>query len=65
MTRFEFLLKVKEAIKTNPEWRYGQAVFNVMADELSEKAEKYRGKDIDPYYHDELVDKFIDACLGE
>ena len=49
----------------HPEWREGQAYFNLLAKDYPEIAEKIRGTEYDPYYADhmknpqERIDKFL------
>lgn len=62
MTENEFHTKVTDAMSDNPRWRYGQAVFNVMYDLFPERANKYRGSHIDPFYKDNVAAEFINAC---
>ena len=52
MTLREFLLRVANAQRANPRWRYGQTVFNTFLDTHPEYAEELRGSEQDPFYHD-------------
>lgn len=52
MTLREFLLRVADTLRANPQLRYGQTVFNVFLDTYPEYAEELRGSEHDPFYHD-------------
>lgn len=59
LSRFEeFKLAVHRALGENPEWRYGQACFNVLTEFDPELAERLRGGDYDPFYSDGRVPNF-------
>ena len=51
--------------KLHPNWRRGQAFFNVLAnymgEEEKEAAERLRGSLLDPFYHDDRIDLFLEA----
>ena len=51
--------------KKYPKWRKGQTVFNVMMEIYPDKANSLRGSDIDPFYNDDNIDKFIEKCLDD
>lgn len=40
-------------------WRLGQSFFNVLRDDLPELAEEIWGGDLDPFYVDGKLDKFL------
>ena len=57
---------VKEARRRHPEWRRGQALFNVLYFEHSgafdpEWADEIRGGPLDPFYIDSRIPRFITA----
>lgn len=58
-----FMCDVRETMKAHPSLRLGQTVFNTMLEFYPEKAEQYRGSDLDPFYRDERVKDFLRACL--
>lgn len=58
MTEGEFRAAVKVAMRDNPRWRYGQAVYNVACG-LSPLADVLCGTDLDPFYYDERVEAFV------
>ena len=63
MTSSEFKKRIDSVLKVYPEWRYGQAVFNEMYFLFPERADRFRGTMIDPFYNNARVDSFIVACL--
>ena len=46
----DFLGAVPAAIKDNPNWRLGQAYFNVLFDLRPDLAERIRTTPLDPFY---------------
>lgn len=44
--------------------RRGQCVFNYMNEYFPEKANEFRGTEIDPYYDDKKIGIFIKKCFG-
>lgn len=52
MDEYRYWQEVVKAYHNNPNWRYGQAAFNVLADVRPDLAEKIRGEDCDPFYLD-------------
>lgn len=46
----EFYVLARKALKMNPFWRYGQALFNTLVDVRLDLAEQVRGTDNDPFY---------------
>jgi hypothetical protein len=55
----EIMDEVKLVMNTNEHLRYGQTVFNVLYSKYSDIVNEYRGSDIDPFYNDGNVDKFM------
>ena len=63
----KFLSWVEVYRQQNPQWRYGQALFNTLDLRYPSVADRVRGTDIDPYYIDdsnpnkqELLNKFFE-----
>lgn len=54
-----FLTAVDEAHRANPEWRYGQAAFNVLERLEPELAEEVRGTVLDPFHQTGRVPEFM------
>jgi hypothetical protein len=52
MKWWQYLMKVTEAMKEHPNWREGQAYFNVLRDHLPEMANRIRGTEFDPFYRE-------------
>jgi hypothetical protein len=50
MTKDQYWQCVKQAIRDHPEWRTGQAAFNVLFIHRRDLSEQIRGTDIDPFY---------------
>jgi len=63
--REEYLRNVRVAMKENPNWRRGQAAFNVAAKMFPEVAEKYRGGELDPFYANEKLNNFVEAVVKD
>ena len=61
MTLTDLVLMVKVAGDENPEWRYGQTVFNVLQVYRPEMAESIRGTCLDPFYKREDDTHFWDS----
>lgn len=57
--RIDFNDYLTRAFRHQPHLRRGQAAFNTLWEERPDLAELVRGSDIDPYYRDELLDRFI------
>lgn len=51
-TYLEYLSLVVDARRAHPEWRRGQAHFNVLVKVAPELAEEIRASDLDPFYAD-------------
>lgn len=49
---------VQYAQDNNPQWRKGQAAFNVLMLNRPDLSEQVRGSGIDPFHHDERLDPF-------
>lgn len=58
-TKEEFKKELNEYIKENPSLRKGQAAFNLMY----MKYPDFVDNETDPFYHDELLNDFIDKCF--
>ena len=61
-TYTDYLKAVPVALKDHPEWRQGQAFFNVLARVNSPLAERVRGSLVDPFYSDEIIPEFLAHC---
>ena len=48
----------KIAQRENPEWRWGQAVFNTLNALYKEEAEAIRSTEYDMFYIDDVVEKY-------
>ena len=55
----QYLKKVEEVRKLNPNWRNGQTHFNVLCDMYPELAEKVRCSNIDPFHNDNILPNFL------
>ena len=49
----EYVILVLREMKQHPEYRYGQALFNVLYGYKMDWAEEIRGTDLDPFYYSE------------
>jgi hypothetical protein len=52
----------------NPQWRYGQSLFNTLDLRYPSIADKVRGTDIDPYYasdDSQVITKFFEYVSKE
>ncbi len=65
ITKEKFYRRLVDFHSDRPQFRYGQAAFNLMAHLAPEKAEEHRGGPLDPFHNDSRVDAFVSACLGE
>lgn len=54
-----FTSKVNAAHRDNPNWRYGQAAYNVLAELEPELAGEIRGTVLDPFHDSERVQEFL------
>jgi hypothetical protein len=59
MTYKEFNKKLDER---PPEWRRGQAAFNLLEETHPEFAESVRGTPLDPFYDDKRLPNFLGAA---
>jgi hypothetical protein len=59
-----YLEMVREAQTDYPEWRIGQAYFNVLSTVNTDLAERVRASRIDPFYRDERLPFFL-SFVGE
>lgn len=48
-----------------PGLRFGQAVFNTVYELWPVVAKRYRATELDPYYHDNRVNRFIQQCVQD
>jgi hypothetical protein len=55
----EIVVTACETIAKNHFLRYGQALFNTLYERYPELANKITGTDIDPFYKDTNIDKFL------
>ena len=51
--------------RANPQWRYGQVVFNAAYEVYPERVDSTRGSKVDPFYNDNRVKEFLEVILGE
>lgn len=59
MTKWRhYLRKVREMRDANPDWREGQAYFNVLESMEPALAGEVRNTEADPFYTDGRLDKF-------
>lgn len=49
MTLEKYFAEVERAVKDNPQWRYGQAAFNVLHAHRPDLSEQIRGTRLDPF----------------
>lgn len=62
MTFNEYLTRAGQNQQANPEWRWGQALFNTLYEFRADLANQYRGSGLDPFYveqNDPKIDKFL------
>ena len=50
MTYEEYRSAVDLTLKTNPDWRYGQTMFNVLHEIRPDLSEQVRATNLDPFY---------------
>lgn len=66
VTKEEFILRIKSAAdlaqKKYPGLREGQAIFNATEDLFNVARFAQFKLDVDCFYNNELIDKFLDAC---
>ena len=59
-----YIQEVKKAQAMHPEWRYGQALFNVLDEHWPGIEREIRATDLDPFYFEEQqsvrLDRFLD-----
>ena len=60
MTTWQFEAMVKNHMKTHPDQRKGQAMFNVAWDHIGDKVDYILGSEKDPYYKDENIPVFME-----
>lgn len=58
-----FWEKVNEMRREHPEYRKGQAVFNVMMGIFPKEASELRGTTKDPFYQDKNIKDFVEYCF--
>lgn len=49
------------ARKEHPQWRWGQAVWNVAVHYWPKQVEQFRATELDPFHNDDRVSEFISA----
>jgi hypothetical protein len=64
MPASQFYRELELYRQRHPGYRRGQAAFNLMLEIAREQAERLRGTAYDPFYNDQVVDRFVTACLG-
>ena len=61
---FAKYLKTVAALKrVHPEWRAGQAYFNVLLEGKTKLAERIRGTSLDPFHMDGVIPTFLEYVL--
>ena len=65
MNKYQFLTKCIDITASNNDLRDGQVVFNEMYKLNPDIANKYRGTEIDPFYDNNKMPLFIDACFND
>jgi hypothetical protein len=65
MTKDDFYTKLVIYQYENKFLRKGQATFNLMYTLFPNKANKYRGSNIDPFHNDKNIDIFVNTILKE
>ena len=55
----EYVKMVENIQEDQKNWRKGQTYFNVLWDMYPELADSLRGTEYDPFYRDDVVDKFL------
>ncbi len=58
MTKDQYWQRVEQAIRDHPEWRTGQAAFNVLFIHRRDLSEQIRGTELDPFYAREIPTEF-------
>lgn len=53
------------ALRENPQWRSGQAHFNVLSMFRPDISEPLRGSTLDPFYQDDLLPAFLAHVANE
>ena len=61
----EYSKRIYIALKEHPEWRAGQAAFNVAYAMNHAIAEKFRGGELDPFYNNSRTRAFMEAFVME
>ena len=67
MTKEQYWQEVEAMKQANPQWRFGQAAFNVLFIHRRDLSEQIRGTAIDPFYAREIPAEFrawVDAQWG-
>lgn len=54
-----YLVNLRQYLKSNPEQRFGQAAFNVCYLMDPEMADSLRGTHFDPFHNDDRVGEFL------
>jgi len=58
--KYDEFIKTVDQTSTNFNWRYGQALMNILHGLWPEKYNEITSSDIDPYYLDDNVNKVLD-----
>lgn len=60
----EYLYHTATEIQRHPEWRVGQAYFNILHRLHPEVADAVRGTSKDPFYNDTRIPAFLDEVAA-
>ena len=55
--------EAEEAVKLHPEWRKGQAFFNLLNSMQPATADYIRSTELDMFYNDDVIEKFKTAII--
>jgi hypothetical protein len=59
MTYGQYLERVMVVMASNPSWRQGQTMFNVLWEVNPALAERVRGSLVDPFYSEAIIPEFL------
>lgn len=65
MTFDEYIAKVYNTKKLHPEWRLGQAYFNVLRDYNEDIAYSLQSEGYDPFYNDSHIGEFLNMLYNQ
>lgn len=64
MTYNQYVEEVHRVWSLHPEWRWGQAYFNVLVEHRPDLSEPIRTTELDPFYLDERMPAFMNEVLA-